>query len=294
MEPTPPSSPYFTPLRYPGGKGKLAEYIKAIIGTNSLEDGYYAEPYAGGAAVALELLFHEFVTHIYINDVSASVGAFWRSVLNDPDRLCARIADTKVTIDEWHRQREIQDRLTEQPDLELGFSTFFLNRTNRSGILKAGVIGGKKQDGEWKMDARYNASELIRRIQAIANQKRRISFSQMDAVDFLRDIASKMPKRSLVYLDPPYFVKGRDLYHHHYTQKDHEQIARLIPRQLAKQKWIVSYDDVNEVHDLYSSSRSISYRLSYSAQTRYQGGEVMFFCDSLQIPPPCAPMRTAA
>ena len=288
------SSHFYAPLRYPGGKGKLAPFVKAVIELNHLSDGYYAEPYAGGAAVALELLFHEYVTHVYINDISPSIGAFWRSVLHDTDSLCARIKDTRITMDEWMRQRDVLRATETVSDIDLGFATFFLNRTNRSGILKGGVIGGKDQSGSWKIDARYNVAELVRRIEAIACLGNRIAFSQEDALVFLRKTVSKLPTNTLVYLDPPYYVKGKDLYLNYYAPKDHQRIASSVPRILSRQKWMVSYDDAPEIFELYSEHEAIRYGLSYSAQARYRGGEVMFFSDGLTIPPLLGNMRAAA
>jgi DNA adenine methylase len=284
---------YYTPLRYPGGKGKLAPYVKRILEVNSLVDGVYVEPYAGGAAVAMELLLQEYVRKIYINDISAGVAAFWRSVLDQTDELCAAITDTKVTIDEWHRQREIHTRPDEHDDLRLGFSTFFLNRTNRSGILTAGVIGGKEQKGTWKLDARYNAPELVNRIQAIARLRSRIEFHQEDALTFLDEIMPKLPAKSLIYLDPPYYVKGSDLYLHYYEHADHVRIAKKVSR-LKSKNWIVSYDNAPEIRPMYGKARSIVYGLSYSAQDRYKGAEVMFFSDSLAIPDTVTPMHLVA
>ncbi|MPS47816.1 DNA adenine methylase [Methylobacillus sp.] len=275
---------FYTPLRYPGGKGKIAPFIKSIIEQNDLMDGYYAEPYAGGAAVALELLFQEYVTHIHINDISPSVAAFWRSVLYNSENLCKKIQDTPVTIEEWNRQKALQVNSEQHDDLTLGFSTFFLNRTNRSGILKAGVIGGKSQSGNWKLDARYNVQDLIKRIQAIANQSRRITFSQLDAKEFISYIGNNLPSKTLIYLDPPYFIKGKDLYHHHYSIFDHQRISELIPIALRNQHWIVSYDDVPQIRELYKDYQRISYGLTYSAQSRYQGSEVMFFDNLMKIP----------
>jgi DNA adenine methylase len=78
----------FTPLRYPGGKGKLAAYLKSIIEANRLHDGEYVEPYAGGAAIAFELLFQEYVSRIHINDLSRPIFSFWQAVLNDTNELC--------------------------------------------------------------------------------------------------------------------------------------------------------------------------------------------------------------
>jgi DNA adenine methylase len=289
----PRPSAFYTPLRYPGGKGKLVPYVKRIFEENDLVDGAYVEPYAGGAAVALELLLHEYVRKVYINDISAGVAAFWRSVLNNTDALCAAITDAAVTIEEWQRQRAIQLAPSQHDDLTLGFSTFFLNRTNRSGILTAGVIGGKEQKGKWKLDARFNSSDLIKRIHAIARIRNRIVFHQLDAIDFIDRVAPELPAKSLIYLDPPYYVKGSDLYLHHYQHADHVKIAKRVAR-LNANNWIVSYDDAPQVQPLYSQFRNIVYGLSYSAQNRYKGAEIMFFSNSLKVPDPVQPMHLLA
>ncbi|MGL9637387.1 DNA adenine methylase, partial [Escherichia coli] len=156
-----------TPLRYPGGKAKLTNFVEELLRLNRFTSIHYAEPYAGGAGLALNLLMKGSAEVIHLNDINNAVYSFWYSVLNHCDELCSLIEDTGVTIDEWHRQKDIMSKQLDVTTLELGFSTFFLNRTNRSGILKGGVIGGKKQDGNWKLDARYNKKDLMDRIQKI-------------------------------------------------------------------------------------------------------------------------------
>jgi len=173
-------------LRYPGGKLKVVNYIKRLFEVNDLVGGTYIEPYAGGASVALSLLFDKYAGKIKINDKDRSIYAFWYSVLNNADELCRLISDTPVTMDVWQAQHELQKRKENADLLELGFSTFFLNRTNRSGILNGGVIGGKEQTGNYKIDARYNKNELIERIERIAGYSDLIDLTSMDAVTLLK------------------------------------------------------------------------------------------------------------
>jgi DNA adenine methylase len=274
---------HFTPLRYPGGKGRLAPFVKAIIQKNRLMDGEYVEPYAGGAAIAFELLLHEYVSHVHINDISRPVYAFWKSVLDDTDRLSRLIRDARLTMKVRDKQKNILTHQGDYDDLALGFAMFFLNRTNRSGILNAGVIGGRDQSGPWKMDARYNAAELARRIAAIARMRSRISLTQLDALRFLRHGCNRWPEKTLIYCDPPYYVKGRDLYYDYYEHEDHERVAALVT-QIVRQKWIVSYDDVKQVRDLYAESERVKYSIGYSARSSRKGAEIMFFSQSLRVP----------
>lgn len=284
---------FSTPLRYPGGKGKLANFMKLVFEANNLYGGHYVEPYAGGAGIAFSLLFEEYATHLHINDLNKSVHALWACVLNDTDALCEFINNTPVTMDEWNKQKSVQENDSDHSMLELGFSTFFLNRTNRSGIIKGGVIGGKKQTGKWKLDARYNKKNLISRIEKIAKYKERISLYNCDANNFITDVLPYLPLKTLVYLDPPYYAKGSGLYENYYTVTDHVAISKLV-RSKIKQPWIVSYDNTSEILQLYAKFYHIVYRLNYSAAEHYHGSELMFFCNTLNVPAVPNPAKVKA
>lgn len=280
-----------TPLRYPGGKGRLTQFVADLFEANEMIGGHYAEPYAGGAGIALTLLYLEYVDHIHLNDLNVAVFAFWHSVLNEGTALSDLIRTTPLTMDEWHRQRQIQRDPTSDL-LSLGFSTFYLNRTNRSGILSGGVIGGKAQTGPWKLDARFNREELAQRVLKIAGFRGRISLHNLDAARFVVDELPKLPKDSLIYLDPPYYAKGKALYEHHYKHEDHAQVAQLVAT--ISQRWIVSYDNVPQICDLYRSYDQEIFALNYSAGPRYAGTEVMVFSPGLKHPDPVVPSRRIA
>jgi DNA adenine methylase len=281
-----------TPLRYPGGKGRLARYITQLIELNDLRGGAYVEPYAGGAGVAMSLLLSGIVGAIHLNDISQPIFAFWKATLDHTDALCKLIADTPVSMEEWHRQRRVLERAAEYSTLQLGFATFFLNRTNRSGIIRGGVIGGKGQEGTWTLDARYNKADLISRIKAIASCRDRIHLYSVDAVQFITGVLAGIPERSLIYLDPPYYVKGGGLYEHHYGHDDHEEIAGLV-QNVIHQPWIVSYDDHPAIRQLYLGRRQQEFSLHYSAHRRFQGQELMIFSDGLVMPPQVTPSRAS-
>jgi len=271
-----------TPLRYPGGKQKLTPFIVEILEENDLFGGHYVEPYAGGAGVAIELLLNDYVSHIYLNDISEPVYAFWYSMLNNTEKFCKDISRIPLDIDEWRKQKNIFK--TERKNLySLGFATFYLNRCNRSGILSGGAIGGIEQQGEWKIDARFQRNDLIGRIEAIASRKDQISLTNLDAEYFITHNIPSLPKKTLVYCDPPYFKKADSLYQNHYTPEDHLRISKVIQKKI-KRPWVVSYDADPNILSYYEKCEVFVYSLQYNAAKAYKGTEVFAFSDKLRIP----------
>ena len=260
----------------------MVDYLKQLLEVNDLCGGTYIEPYAGGASVALSLLYSKHAGRIKINDIDRSIYAFWYCVLNETEALCRMISDTPVTMENWHAQHEIQREKDTVDLLSLGFSTFFLNRTNRSGILSGGVIGGKDQSGEFKMDARFNKADLIERIERVAGYADLIELTSMDAVELIKHYKRTPAQKTFCYLDPPYYVKGRDLYLNYYNDDDHKAIAKAIKKY--KGKWIISYDAVPFLKDLYKDYRQQEYYLSYSAGNPSKGKELMVYSDGLLLP----------
>lgn len=282
---------HFTPLRYPGGKGKLAAFVKEVIRANKLYDGEYVEPYAGGAAIGLELLLQEYVSKIHINDLNQPIYSFWKAVLNDTEEICRLVKNTRLTVAAWDRQKRIFSNPRDHSYVQLGFAAFFLNRTNRSGILNGGIIGGRDQTGPWKIDARYNSDELIFRIESIANLRRRIKLTRSDALALLRFGLSKWSNKTLIYLDPPYYERGRELYYDYYKPDDHAALANFIAAEMAGRAWIVSYDNVEPIKALYSGFRRFVYNVGYTAREKRQGTEVMFFAPGLAVPDLVGPVQ---
>jgi DNA adenine methylase len=274
---------YSTPLRYPGGKQRLTPFIAQMLKINDITGGHYAEPYAGGAGVGIQLLLTRQVEHIHLNDSSPAVYAFWRSIQRRPEEFCKRIAGASLTISEWRRQRQILASPNSCSQFDLGFSFFYLNRCNRSGIPNGGVIGGLSQKGQWKMDARFPRNELIRRIELIATRKSDMTITNHDAEAFIRSFMPKLPKKMLAYCDPPYFRQGNRLYLNFYRPEDHIKLAKTIQQSL-KHPWLVSYDNVPPIRKCYSSRRCFLYKPQYNAARAYKGSEVFFVSDDLKLP----------
>ena len=252
--------------------------------SNGLTGGHYLEPYAGGAGVALELLFHGHASHVHINDLDPAIYSFWMAVTQESHALLDLLHSTPVNIEQWFKWRSVLRGETTASLVERGFATLFMNRTNRSGILKGGVIGGKAQGGTYKLDARFMRDELCLRLERIGLLARQISVYEEDAHKLLLRCHQFLPIRSLIYLDPPYYVKGAGLYRNFYKHDDHAQIARLLGSSRFRRPWIVSYDNVEEIQTMYSYAHSFTYGLHYTAQQRYTGSEVMFFSERLRPP----------
>lgn len=273
---------FYSPLRYPGGKGKLEPFMEYMIKKLGHENGTYIEPFAGGAGIAMGLLENDVVSEVVINDYDKRIYSFWRAMLTETDRFIDTIINVPLDMNEWHYQRDICINQANKYSFELGFATFYMNRTNRSGIIKGGVIGGKQQAGEWKLDARFSRESLIERISKIAEKKHRIHYYNKDIESFINNYMTKYYENALVYFDPPYYNKGKQLYLNYFTYDDHVRIERLI-REKVRCDWIITYDDSPEIEQIYNDYKMMRYNLNYSLSEKKRASEIIIFKDDNTI-----------
>lgn len=275
-----------SPLRYPGGKACLTPFITELAERNELVGGRYVELYAGGAGAALNLLYNNTFAQIHINDYDFSIFSFWHAVLNQTEEFIKLIEDTPITLAEWHRQKEIFDLGRDNEILDLGFATFFLNRTNRSGIIfKAGPIGGFEQTGNYLIDVRFNKKNLIERIEKIGNYADRINLTNEDATEIIRNLGlyTEDINQTFLYLDPPYYNKGKQLYLNNYGHDGHESLAEHMQNLPNELRWLISYDNATPIKKMYRPYRLATFDLNYTLQTKKFGSELLIFSDSLTL-----------
>lgn len=268
---------FYSPLRYPGGKAKLADFLIQVLKDLNLRNPVYVEPYAGGAGAALRLLFEGYVESILINDLDPRIRCFWYAVTTHTDKFIQLVEETPITIDEWERQRSIYNRAYTSAPIKLGFATFFLNRTTRSGIVhNGGPIGGYDQTGNYLIDARFNRDQLASRIERIGFHAERIEVRGIDGLQLLKEVNASATSagNSLVYLDPPYFDKGPELYKNDLEKRDHDRLAKYLstPKRFP---WVMTYDDHATIAGLYQNSRLQRFGLSYTAHKRREGIELL-------------------
>ena len=274
---------YYSPLRYPGGKGKLASFMEYMIDQLGHRGGTYIEPFAGGAGIAMELLLRNVVSRIVINDYDKAVWSFWKAILTETDRFVEEIRMVPLTVDEWQKQHEILVTQNDKYSFELGFAAFYMNRTNRSGIIKGGVIGGQEQAKDWKMDVRFKREELVTRIQRIAARKKDIKLYNKDVNSFIKNYVPLYEENALIYFDPPYFRKGQQLYMNFFNYKDHVRIEQEI-REHVNCDWIITYDYEPQIEEIYHNYNLRLYDLNYSVSTKRKANELMIFKDGIFIP----------
>lgn len=277
---------FLSPLRYPGGKAILSNFLRAVIAENDLTGCRYFEPFAGGAGAALTLLESGDVSKISLNDADYRIYAFWHSALHQTAEFVERIFTIPLTITEWRRQHAICSSPEKHEVFEVGFAAFYMNRCNRSGVLTgAGPIGGYDQQSEWTISARFNRDTLSQRISHIGSLKSSIEIYNEDAIDFLKiALPSGLGRQKVfAYLDPPYVVKGQRLYLNAYDSDSHKALSKYILSQNAL-RWLMSYDDCELIRDLYETCEKASLEIRYSLQERKSGAELVISPHSLKLP----------
>ena len=273
----------YSPLRYPGGKSALYPAIANIIESNNMKHCIYIEPFAGGANIAWSLLINGIVDYIIINDADKSVYSFWRAITESTHWFIEKIESVSVTVDEWRKQRAILQE-SSRYSKELGFAMFFLNRTNRSGILDAGPIGGYDQSGTYKIDCRFNKASLIKKISKIAEYKKNVKIYNQDISIFLLHYLPRWIDKGeiFIYFDPPYYEKGQRLYMNYFSGEDHERLRDAVSS--LDCKWVMTYDDNIEIDKLYEHYQRFHFSVNFSLANKKKGGELMIFKDSSCIP----------
>lgn len=276
----------YTPLRYPGGKVRLFEFVRDLINENFEVPPIYIEPFAGGAGLALKLLSNGIVSKIYINDYDYAIYCFWHSLKYKNKNFRKLVEEASFTIEEWDKQKRIyisakKKNKSPYSKLEIGFSVFYLNRTNRSGIITAGPIGGRKQDGNYLMDCRFNKKNLLEIIDNFDKNKKNIHVYRRDAHKFISEMDSKFSNNCIFYLDPPYVQKGPDLYKNSFDKEKHTQLSDTI--KTLQNRWMITYDCDPLISNLYLDYQMHEYRLSYHVQTTKLGKEYAIFSDNLKV-----------
>jgi DNA adenine methylase len=277
-----------SPLRYPGGKSELGPYIEKVISNNNLHGCHIIEPFAGGASVSLQLLQSGVASRATLIEFDPLVYAFWYCVFNMPDELCRLISDTPITINTWNKfvvYRDIEIPISTQL-LEMGFAGLFFNRTNFSGILKAGPIGGKDQTGTYKIDCRFNKDRIIRNIFKLSALNDRVEVKWMDALKYFDEFKHYNTKEKVFfYVDPPYYDKGKSLYRKYFNQDDHTELSKKLIS--LHHPWLLSYDKCPFISYLYGDTESNLRRQSlffdYSAGSAKKQKELLI--SNLEIPP---------
>ena len=259
----------YTPLRYPGGKTKLYNEIKPFLhsaGNNPV----YVEPFTGGAGLALKLLFCGDAKSIILNDIDENIYLFWKACIHQTDDLCRLIENAEISVAEWDRQRAVLESQKSYSDIERAFALFYMNRCNRSGIIKGGPIGGRNQEGKYKINARFNKKGLIDKIKKIGSRRDDISVYCMDGKRFLEEICVNLPKNSLINIDPPYVNKGPELYQNSFTIQDHIDLSCVIKG--LDHNWVVTYDADELIKSLYKEFNVKDIMLGYSAGSERKTG----------------------
>lgn len=268
-----------SPFRYPGGKGFLTPYLEdQILQRFDQKTAAYAEPYCGGAGSALNLLVDGTVSRLHLNDADYRIYSAWKAILEETERFLEKLHSVKPDLAMWE---ESLQRLHEKPaseySFEVGFATFFINRTSRSGvILGSGPIGGYNQEGKWKIDARFNKIGLSERIRRIGNLSDNISLSCQDGLDFCRQLENeKLLEDTFLFVDPPYVHAGGRLYHDGMNLAKHDALAEWLLSGIAPH-WLLTYDNHHVVRENFATIPEHRIQVRYSLGKRRLEKELMY------------------
>ncbi len=253
-------------LRYPGSKARFSSFIARTISLNAGRPRLFVEPFCGGASVSIALLEDGVVDEIAINDVDPLIAQLWSTVFSKAgaEWLAQRVGDVPLSVEEWKRQKA----LTPASQREAALKCLYLNRTSFNGIIhQSGPLGGWGQKNI-KIDVRFNRRRLADRILALSELRSKVTVANQGWRAFCERFAED--ERAVIYLDPPYYHKAEQLYGHVFDEDEHEALRDFL-RKLSR-PWLLSYDDAQEVRDLYEDVTSKARVIDNTYSTHPLGG----------------------
>ncbi len=235
--------PHRSPFRYPGGKTWLVPRIRQWLSSLNPRPRELAEPFAGGAIVALSALYENRVRKVTLVEKDEDVAAVWNVMLyGDGLRLASEILHFDLTPE------SVKKVLSTQPndEFERAFSTIVRNRVQHGGILAPGASLLKQGENGKGIRSRWYPNTLRKRIEAIVYNQEDISFLKGDGIEFIRYNAHRQD--TAFFIDPPYTVAGRRLYR--YSEIDHRELFRVTKR--VRGDFLMTYDNAQEIQDMAS------------------------------------------
>lgn len=240
-----------SPLRYPGGKNRLIDYISTLMRPGKCDT--LISPFLGGGSVELSLLESGVVKKLVLNDLDYGIASLWWSMLNLPDALISRIESFKPTHKAYFEaQQMIKSDYRHLDMLDAAWITLLVNRLAYSGIAKANPLGGKNGDIK-SLTSRWNPRTLISRINAINAMADKIEIHCEDAVSFIEN--HFWNDNATLFIDPPYYEKGQALYNLFFTERDHINLAwtlQTIHDSFPSSDVIVTYDFHDFIDGIYN------------------------------------------
>ena len=269
-----------SPLRYPGGKTQLNSFVEHTLEINHLDNVVYCEPFSGGSGIAISLLLNKKAQSVILNDIDIAIYSFWYAIIHDSEHFIKAIQDVTIDMTEWKKQRLIyeaaQANNLQEYSFEVAFATFYLNRTNRSGIITGGPIGGNNQESSYTLDCRFKKNILIKKIRKIAEVGNLIRLYHLDAKDLIRNVLTHENAHELfVYFDPPYYNQGKNLYKNFYDDNEHMLLSKAI-RMMDGYHWIATYDNAKRIKEIYNDRTIQEYQIQYSANKTRKEIELIF------------------
>jgi DNA adenine methylase len=215
---------------------------------------------------------------LHLNDADIRVYSAWRAIITETDRFLDRIRLTKVDLDEWHTSIDLLQNIDPRTEysFELGFAAYFVNRTSRSGIiLGAGPIGGYKQTGQWKIDARWYRDTMTARVAWIGKVRDQIVLTNEDALVFMARSRTRLPLQdSLIFVDPPYVEVGSRLYLNAMDEGKHSALADMLQGGTFPH-WVLTYDNHPLIRQLYARQKIETITVNYSLRTTRKEKEIL-------------------